>query len=89
MALFGKTAKQWREETGNKKLNMRDFASVEQLIVLVNLESLNADLIRQGISVEERVQKLRSVAYYQLKSLESSNAANRLKENIKKQIETK
>lgn len=89
VALFGKTAKQWREETGNKKLNMRDFASVEQLIVLVNLESLNADLIRQGISVEERVQKLRSVAYYQLKSLENSNAAARLKENIKKQIEQK
>ncbi len=89
MALFGKTAKQWREETGHKKLNMRDFASVEQLIVLVNLESLNADLIRQGISVEERLQKLRSVAYYQLKSLENSNAAKRLKENIKKQIETK
>lgn len=89
MALFGKTAKQWREETGHKKLNMRDFASVEQLIVLVNLESLNADLIRQGISIEERLQKLRSVAYYQLKSLENSNAAKHLKENIKKQIETK
>lgn len=88
MALFGKTAKQWREETGHKKLNMRDFASVEQLIVLVNLESLNADLIRQGISIEERLQKLRSVAYYQLKSLENSNAAKHLKENIKKQIET-
>lgn len=49
MALFGKTAKQWREETGNKKLNMRDFASVEQLIVLINLESMNADMIRQNI----------------------------------------
>lgn len=83
MALFGKTAKQWRTETGNKKLNMRDFASVEQLIVLVNLESLNADLIRQGLSPEQRIQKLREVAYYQLKSLESSNVTNRLKENIK------
>nr|WP_296104206.1 KilA-N domain-containing protein [uncultured Mediterraneibacter sp.] len=83
MALFGKTAKQWRTETGNKKLNMRDFASVEQLIVLVNLESLNADLIRQGLSPEQRIQKLREVAYYQLKSLESSNITNRLKENIK------
>lgn len=61
MALFGKTAKQWRNETRNKKLNMRDFASVEQLIVLVNLESMNADLIRQGLSQEERVRKLRSV----------------------------
>ena len=84
MALFGKTAKQWRNETGNKKLNMRDFASVEQLIVLINLESLNADLIRQGLPTDERVKKLRSVAYYQLQSLLNSNAANRLKENIKK-----
>ena len=50
VALFGKTAKQWREETGNKKENMRDHASVEQLIVLVNLESMNADLISQGLS---------------------------------------
>lgn len=89
MALFGKTAKQWRNETGNKKLNMRDFASVEQLIVLVNLESMNADLIRQGLPAEERVKKLRSIAYYQLNSLLNSNAANRLKENIKQQIEEK
>lgn len=43
IALFGKTARKWSEETGNKKLNMRDYASVEQLIVLVNLESINAD----------------------------------------------
>lgn len=79
VALFGKTAKQWREETGNNKENMRDCASVEQLIVLVNLESMNADFIRQGLSVEERLQKLRSIAYYQLHSLKNSNAAARLK----------
>lgn len=89
MALFGKTAKQWRNETRNKKLNMRDFASVEQLIVLVNLESMNADLIRQGLSQEERVRKLRSVAYYQLQSLQKNNTAKRLKENIKRRIEEK
>ena len=87
VALFGKTAKQWREETGNKKQNMRDFASVEQLIVLVNLESMNADLIRQGLSAAERVQKLRSVAYYQLHSLESGNAAAKLKESIQTKLE--
>lgn len=89
MALFGKTAKQWREKTGNKRQNMRDFASVEQLIVLVNLESMNADMIRQGISVSDRIQKLRSVAYYQLQSLANSNVTNRLKENIQNQIEQK
>lgn len=66
IALFGKTAKQWRKETGNpKSSNMRDFASVEQLIVLVNLESINADLIRQNISAPER-----------LKSCEASRITN-------------
>lgn len=78
MALFGKTAKQWRAETGNKKKNMRDYASVEQLIVLVNLESMNADMIRQEIPMEERIQKLRSVAYYQLESLKKNNVSDRL-----------
>lgn len=87
VALFGKTAKQWRGETGNKKQNMRDFASVEQLIVLVNLESMNADLIRQNIPAIERLEKLRSVAYYQLKSLSSSNAAGKLKTNIAKKMQ--
>ena len=90
IALFGKTAKQWRKETGNKKLNMRDFASVEQLIVLVNLESMNADMIRQGIPAQERIKKLRSVAYYQLNSLQKSNAAVKLKQTIDpKQLEEK
>lgn len=89
IALFGKTAKQWREETGRTKLNMRDFASVEELIVLVNLESMNADMIRQNIPANERLIRLRSIAYYQLQSLTSSNAANRLKQNIQKQLEQK
>ena len=87
IALFGKTAKQWRLETGNKKQNMRDFASVEQLIVLVNLESMNADMIRQDISAPERLKKLRNVAYYQLNSLLTNNSAKRLKENTQKRIE--
>jgi len=89
IALFGKTSKQWRIETGNKKQNMRDFASVEQLIVLVNLESMNADLIRQDIPAPERLEKLRNVAYYQLQSLTSSNAAGKLKADIQKKLEQK
>lgn len=68
---------------------MRDFASVEQLIVLVNLESMNADLIRQNISAPERLKKLRSIAYYQLHSLEKSNAAEKSKQNIQRQLEQK
>ncbi len=89
IALFGKTAKQWREETGNQKLNMRDFATVEQLIVLMNLESLNADLIRQNVPKSERIKKLRSIAYYQLHSLENSNTAKRLKQTIQSEIAEK
>ncbi len=88
VALFGKTAKQWRDETGNTKENMRDYASVEQLIVLVNLESMNADMIRQGLLPEERIQKLRSVAYYQLHTLEQSNAAKRLKADIYNKLDS-
>lgn len=82
MALFGKTAKQWREETGNTKENMRDYATVEQLIILVNIESMNADLIREGFSQGERLKKLRSVAYYQMQSLTNSNAVLKLKNNL-------
>ena len=89
VALFGKTAKQWRDETGNKKQNMRDFASVEQLIVLVNLESMNADMIRQNIPASERLKKLRNVAYYQLQSLLTKNAAGKLKQTIQAKIDQK
>lgn len=89
IALFGKTAKQWRLETGNKKLNMRDFASVEQLIVLVNLESMNADMIRQDIPAPERLKKLRSVAYYQINSLVSNNSAKKLKATIENRLKEK
>lgn len=82
IALFGKTAKQWRDETGNGKENMRDYASVEQLIILVNIESMNADLIREGLPQDERLKKLRSVAYYQMQSLTSSKAIQKLKNNL-------
>ncbi len=82
IALFGKTAKCWREETGNTTKNIRDYENVEQLIVLVNLESMNAELIRQGLSASERLKKLRNIAYYQLKSLEKSNITEKLRKNI-------
>lgn len=82
VALFGKTAKQWRDETGNTKENMRDYASVEQLIILVNIESMNADLIREGLSQTERLKKLRNVAYYQMQSLISNKSVKKLKDNI-------
>ncbi|MEI7425457.1 MAG: KilA-N domain-containing protein [Candidatus Moraniibacteriota bacterium] len=69
VALFGITAKIWRDQ--NRKLvgNIRDYASIEQLVVLSNLESINALLIRDGLSSEDRIQKLNITAIIQMKSL--------------------
>lgn len=69
VALFGKTAKQWREENPNEKGNIRDFATIEQLLVLANLESLNAEFIRMNLPQNERLQKLNAVAITQLKAI--------------------
>lgn len=87
IALFGTTAKAWREKTGEAKKNMRDFASVEQLIVLVNLESMNADLIRQGMIAGDRLKKLREIAYYQLESLKRNRTTQKLADKITGRIE--
>ena len=69
VALFGQTAKQWRNQHAESKGNIRDEATIEQLIVLANLESLNAEYIREGISPAERLSKLNKIAIYQLNSL--------------------
>ena len=71
MALFGKTAAQWRNEKGikGKTPNIRDFASAEELVVLINLEDTNADLIRQEVPKIERLKILREKAYRQLELL--------------------
>ena len=62
MALFGKTAKQWRDENPDKKGNIRDYANVAQLVCLANLENLNAVLIDERIPQSERLQKLNQIA---------------------------
>ncbi|MCT4666270.1 MAG: KilA-N domain-containing protein [Flavobacteriales bacterium] len=69
IALFGKTAKQWREENLNKKGNIRDFATIQQLVVLSNLESINAMLIHQNLPQKERLIQLNTMAITQMKSL--------------------
>ncbi len=69
MALFGKTAKQWREEHPEKSGNIRDYASIEQLVVLSNMESTNALLIHQGLSQPERLLQLNQLAIAQIRSL--------------------
>ena len=71
--LFGKTAKEWRKENPDKKGNMRDFASIHQLLVLANMESYNAVLISQGIKQPERMKKLHDLAVRQLTTLEAIN----------------
>ena len=74
MALFGKTAKQWREENPGKKGNIRDYANVSQLVCLVNLENLNAVFINEGLPQSERLQKLNQIAIQQMKILVQDHA---------------
>lgn len=69
MALFGKTARQWRTENKGKKGNIRDNATLQQLLVLSNMESYNAMLIEQGKSQPQRLQLLRNMAISQLRSI--------------------
>lgn len=76
------TSKQWKDETGKKNENIRDYASVEQLIILVNIESINADMIREGIPMNKRLEKLRNVAYYQMESLIRNKSIEKIKSNI-------
>ena len=69
IALFGITAKEWREVHPDKEGNIRDEATLEQLVVLSNLESINALLIRQGLSQAERLVELNKTAIVQMKTL--------------------
>jgi hypothetical protein len=71
VALFGTTAKQWREGNPNISGNIRDYASLNQLLVLANLESYNAILIEQGIKQTERLQILNQLAIKQLEAIET------------------
>lgn len=73
VALFGMTAKEWREQNEDKKGNIRDEADVNQLVCLANMESLNAHFINEGLSQKERLQKLNKIAIGQMKILSSEN----------------
>ena len=79
MALFGITAKQWRESNPKKDGNIRDSASIEQLVVLSNIESINSVLIHQGLKQSERLQQINQVAISQMKSLLGSRNLKKLK----------
>ena len=79
VALFGITAKEWRDNNPNKDGNIRDYATLEQLVVLSNIESINALLIHQGLTQNERLIQLNKTAITQMKSLLDSNAIKKLK----------
>lgn len=79
MALFGKTAKQWREDNKGLKGNIRDYASINELICLSNMESLNAVLINEKIPQKERLIKLNQIAIQQITILQNVANKNLLK----------
>lgn len=79
VALFGTTAKQWRDANPKASGNIRDEASIEQLVVLSNIESINAVLIHQGLTQSERLIHLNKIAITQMKSLVNSLSLKNLK----------
>ncbi|MGF7140030.1 KilA-N domain-containing protein [Roseimarinus sediminis] len=78
MALFGKTAKQWRDENPDEKGNIRDYANVSQLVCLANLENLNAVFINEGYKQSERLVKLNQIAINQMKILLQDSSLKKL-----------
>ena len=79
VALFGMTAKQWRDENPKAEGNIRDATTIEQLVVLSNMESINAVLIHQGLKQSERLQQLNQIAITQMKSLLGNKNLKKLK----------
>jgi hypothetical protein len=79
VAMFGMTAKQWREKNPELKGNIRDYANINELICLSNMENLNAVFIDQGIPQPERLIKLNKIAIQQMSVLENNNNRKLLK----------
>ena len=79
VALFGMTAKEWRDKNPNLSGNIRDYTDILHLVVLVNLENLNADMISEGISQSKRLEKLNHTARKQLELLKNNNNIKRIK----------
>ncbi len=79
MALFGKTAKQWRDDNPDAEGNIRDQANIEQLLVLANIESMNAEFIKMNLPQSERLLKLNQIAISQLKAIVGNAQIKNLK----------
>lgn len=71
VAIFGMTAKEWRDNNPNMKGNIRDYATINELICISNMENINSVLINEGISQGERLEKLNKIAIHQMKILEN------------------
>ena len=88
VALFGITAKEWKDKNPKLDGNMRDYANILQLVILSNLENLNAEMIEEGLNQHKRIEKLNGIAKKQYAILQESNSIKRLEEledkNIKK-----
>jgi len=78
MALFGKTAQQWRDENPDKTGNMRDYANVSQLVCLANLETLNAHFIQQELTQKDRLKLLNNTAIQQMRLLTEDSSIKKL-----------
>ncbi len=80
VALFGKTAKQWRDENPEQKGNIRDDANISQLVCLSNLENLNALFINEGLTQKERLKRLNTIAIQQMKLLVIDHGIQKLED---------
>jgi len=94
VALFGKTALDWRDSNPDKKGNIRDYADISQLVCLSNLENLNAHFIKENLPQNDRLNKLNSIAIHQMKLLTQNHTIKQIEnkdksDQIKKSINTK
>ena len=78
VALFGMTAKEWKEKNPNLEGNMRDYANILQLVILINLENLNAEMINQGIKQSKRLERLNEIAKRQYEILQDHKGIKRI-----------
>lgn len=79
VALFGKTAKEWKDKNPDLNGNMRDYANVLQLVILSNLENINSEFIKQGMTQNERLERLNQIAKKQSEILQKNNGINKIK----------
>ena len=92
VALFGMTAKEWKEKNPNLEGNMRDYANILQLVILINLENLNAEMINQGIEQNKRLERLNEIAKRQYEILQDHKGIKRIENldsNMQKLLEEK